>query len=157
MTDDERAELLLLLGYRLPMDSGIDAPAAHNEWLKAATARLHNDAVVFNAQFGFGRDVIGTADANFVSNGSVVIRQVRIFARVKQKRARAERIYDARHARVDVDVARIHIEIHEVAALVGEVGQRIIEKGGELIIANLEAPDSIIVFRPTDLHIEGGD
>lgn len=69
LTADERAALLLLLGFRLPMDSGIDVPAVHNEWLKAATARLQNDVVVFNAEFGFGRDVVGSSDANYVDSG----------------------------------------------------------------------------------------
>lgn len=63
----ERAELVAIAGYRLPMDGGTDAASAYNEWYKVGAASVdgRTGAVVFDALYGFGRNSIGPADANF--------------------------------------------------------------------------------------------
>jgi formylglycine-generating enzyme required for sulfatase activity len=74
LTDSERLELVSnYRGYRLPMDDGannpqpaVDLPDAYNEWYKAA-AWDPDDGV--NHLYGFGRDVLGGADANFRCSG----------------------------------------------------------------------------------------
>jgi len=67
LNDAERAALLALPGYRLPMDAGTDSAEPYGEWLKASAARFDGNlgVVVFDALYGFGRDSIGPADANF--------------------------------------------------------------------------------------------
>lgn len=72
LTDAERASLLALWGFRLPMDGGDGAgdPSLYNEWYKAAAARLDGSGVpVFDSLYGFGRDVVGHADANYRCSG----------------------------------------------------------------------------------------
>jgi len=57
-------------GYRLPMDGGTPGAGAYNEWHKAATAMTDADgATAFTARFGFGRDALGSRDANFLRSG----------------------------------------------------------------------------------------
>lgn len=53
-------------GYRLPMDDGAATASAFNEWYKAA-AWLEGPKR--NSVFGFGRDVLGAADANYKGSG----------------------------------------------------------------------------------------
>ncbi|MCH8990845.1 MAG: SUMF1/EgtB/PvdO family nonheme iron enzyme, partial [Acidobacteria bacterium] len=69
LNDDERDELLTGLGYRLPMDGGVDGPAPYNEWVKAASSRTEGQDTVFDAAFGFGRSNISSADANHLDSG----------------------------------------------------------------------------------------
>ncbi len=74
LTDAERLELVTnYRGYRLPMDDGFDnshpstdMPDAYNEWYKAAA---WNDTLQENTIYGFGRDEIEGADANFECSG----------------------------------------------------------------------------------------
>ncbi len=65
LTDTEREALVALLGFRLPMDGGTTGPGLYNEWHSVASARVGGVGVEFDAQFGFGRDVITAADANY--------------------------------------------------------------------------------------------
>lgn len=71
LTALERSALILKQGFRLPMDGGVDGPSAHGEWFKAASARRDgpSDPVTFDAIYGFGRDVLEGADANFSGSG----------------------------------------------------------------------------------------
>ena len=64
LDDDERDALIEKLGYRLPMDGGDGAgdPSPYNEWYRAAA--WDGDLGAYHT-FGFGRDVIEDADANF--------------------------------------------------------------------------------------------
>ncbi|RJP41601.1 MAG: hypothetical protein C4547_01535, partial [Phycisphaerales bacterium] len=63
----ERAALVAECpGYRLPMDQHSAAAAAYNEWYKAAA---WNTATSRNTVYGFGRDTIVGADANFLDSG----------------------------------------------------------------------------------------
>ncbi len=62
----ERATLLALMGYRLPMDDGQMTASAYNEWYKAAA---WDSAGGVHHLYGFGRDTIGAADANYWSSG----------------------------------------------------------------------------------------
>ncbi len=59
------------LGYRLPMDDGATTASPHNEWYKAAsrTDGTTNTAPIFGSVYGFGRDVLTSADANFFKSG----------------------------------------------------------------------------------------
>lgn len=71
----ERAALVTgYAGYRLPMDQGsnnanptVDAADAYNEWYKAAAWK-----VSANTLYGFGRNTIGPADANYAGGGHPV-------------------------------------------------------------------------------------
>jgi len=64
---DERQELIENhCGYRLPMDDGSGTASTYNEWYKAA-AWLPDAGT--NAVYGFGRDELGGADANFLDSG----------------------------------------------------------------------------------------
>ncbi len=64
LSSDERDALLDVLGYRLPMDGGDGGtdPGPYNEWYKAAS---WNEALGANTVYGFGRDAITDADANY--------------------------------------------------------------------------------------------
>ncbi len=70
----ERERLVTLCeGYRLPMDDGsdnldpaVDGADAFNEWYKSAA---WNESGRRNNLFGFGRDVLSSADANFRDSG----------------------------------------------------------------------------------------
>lgn len=53
-------------GYRLPMDAGIGPAAAYNEWYKAAA---WNQTAATNHEYGFGRDTLSGADANYLASG----------------------------------------------------------------------------------------
>ncbi|RME40444.1 MAG: hypothetical protein D6788_03280 [Planctomycetota bacterium] len=74
LNDAERAALVASCrGYRLPMDNGADnellsedAADAYNEWYKAAA---WNDALRRPTLYGFGRDVLTPADANYLGSG----------------------------------------------------------------------------------------
>ncbi len=52
-------------GYRLPMDDGVEGASAQGEWYKAA-AWL--DVSSTNVVYGFGRDTISIADANYLDS-----------------------------------------------------------------------------------------
>ena len=77
LTDAERLELVTnYRGYRLLMDDGAnnsdpstDLPDAYNEWYKAAA---WNDTLGQNTIYGFGRDELEGADANFECSGDPV-------------------------------------------------------------------------------------
>ena len=69
LNDAERDELLEGLGYRLAMDGGDNTVSPYNEWFKAASSRTPGVDVVFDADFGFGRNVISAADANYIDSG----------------------------------------------------------------------------------------
>ncbi|MCH7704967.1 MAG: SUMF1/EgtB/PvdO family nonheme iron enzyme, partial [Planctomycetes bacterium] len=81
LADEERESLATgFLGYRLPMDHGAEVTAAFNEWYKAAAYDPAAPDVVRMPEFGpevapdhwifgFGRDVIESADANFLLSG----------------------------------------------------------------------------------------
>ena len=69
LLDTEREELLAEKGFRLPMDGGALGTSAYGEWNKIATARWNGRRVVFDALYGFGRDVVIPADANYQSSG----------------------------------------------------------------------------------------
>ncbi len=71
LTDEERASLIArTVGYRLPMDAGVGAAAVFNEWHKAAAARTDSEGrAVFDAVFGFGRNLLSAVDANFIESG----------------------------------------------------------------------------------------
>ncbi|MFQ5413671.1 MAG: SUMF1/EgtB/PvdO family nonheme iron enzyme [Phycisphaerae bacterium] len=58
-------------GFRLPLDDGATTAAARNEWNKAATRMMtaDGDDPSFDAVYGFGRDVLTGADANFLASG----------------------------------------------------------------------------------------
>ncbi len=68
LSEEERDELLTKLGYRLPMDGGDGGndPGPYNEWYKAAA---WNGATGVNHNYGFGRDSIAEADANYRCSG----------------------------------------------------------------------------------------
>lgn len=67
LNTSERAALASLYrGFRLPMDESTLAASAYNEWYKAA-AWLDGPRV--HAAFGFGRDVLSGAGANYKSSG----------------------------------------------------------------------------------------
>ncbi len=53
-------------GFRLLMDGDSSTAAAYNEWYKAAA---WNDGTESNAAYGFGRDTLADADANFRESG----------------------------------------------------------------------------------------
>jgi formylglycine-generating enzyme required for sulfatase activity len=69
LNSEERDALLTKLGYRLPMDGGVDGAGPYNEWLKAAASRLDGAGVAFDAVFGFGRSAILPQDANYNASG----------------------------------------------------------------------------------------
>ncbi|MGB0715357.1 MAG: SUMF1/EgtB/PvdO family nonheme iron enzyme, partial [Phycisphaerae bacterium] len=69
MSDAEYDALLLLWGYRLPLDESDGTVSPYNEWSKFATASSANGALAFDAVYGFGRDAITGADANFRCSG----------------------------------------------------------------------------------------
>ncbi|MGB2984581.1 MAG: SUMF1/EgtB/PvdO family nonheme iron enzyme [Phycisphaerae bacterium] len=58
--------LLALRGFRLPMDDQAATASSHNEWYKAA-AWINDPGI--NALYGFGRDTLTDADANFRESG----------------------------------------------------------------------------------------
>ncbi|UCF33208.1 MAG: SUMF1/EgtB/PvdO family nonheme iron enzyme, partial [Phycisphaerales bacterium] len=60
----EREALLDQLGYRLPMDEGAGTASPYNEWYKAAAWDGTGHTV-----YGFGRDTIAEADANYNNSG----------------------------------------------------------------------------------------
>ena len=62
LNSGEREDLLELLGFRLPMDEGEDFAGSYNEWHKAAA---WDEAAVVEHLYGFGRDTVGSADANY--------------------------------------------------------------------------------------------
>ena len=74
LDDAERLALVTdYAGYRLPMDDGAnnpnnmtDAADDYNEWYKAA---VWNTEAGQNTLYGFGRDVITGADANYLASG----------------------------------------------------------------------------------------
>ena len=74
LTDNERLDLVThYRGYRLPMDDGhnntdvtSDIPDDYNEWYKAAA---WNGMLGQNTLFGFGRNVLTSADANYRDSG----------------------------------------------------------------------------------------
>jgi formylglycine-generating enzyme required for sulfatase activity len=74
LTDDEREVLVAhYRGYRLPMDDGynnstptIDSADDYNEWYKAAA---WNETLRQNTLFGFGRNALTGADANYRCSG----------------------------------------------------------------------------------------
>ncbi|MCH7701008.1 MAG: SUMF1/EgtB/PvdO family nonheme iron enzyme, partial [Planctomycetes bacterium] len=74
LNDAERLVLVTdYAGYRLPMDDGAnnpdpltDAADDYNEWYKAAAWNTEADQ---NTLYGFGRDVITGADANYIASG----------------------------------------------------------------------------------------
>jgi formylglycine-generating enzyme required for sulfatase activity len=59
------------VGFRLPMDDGSPGVSRYNEWYKAASRKGTdgNGRAIFGAVYGFGRDVLGGADANYVGSG----------------------------------------------------------------------------------------
>ncbi len=59
-------EILIYRGFRLPMDAQSTEAGPYNEWFKAA-AWLDDPGN--NAVYGFGRDTLGNADANFHDSG----------------------------------------------------------------------------------------
>ncbi len=74
LNDLERLRLVnRYRGYRLPMDDGynnpdrtVDAPDAFNEWYKAAAwSQLPGANGFTNTKYGFGRNVLTSADANY--------------------------------------------------------------------------------------------
>ncbi|MHC5110751.1 MAG: SUMF1/EgtB/PvdO family nonheme iron enzyme [Planctomycetota bacterium] len=67
LSQEERSNLLAYWGFRLPMDDANGAePSAFGEWLKAASATTDAQGMsVFDSIYGFGRQVITDADANF--------------------------------------------------------------------------------------------
>lgn len=62
LDQDEREDLLALLGYRLPMDEGEDYASAYGEWYKAGA---WDEVAGADYTYGFGRDVIGPGAANY--------------------------------------------------------------------------------------------
>lgn len=69
LNTSERAALLLLSGFRLPMDAGVDREDAYSEWYKFASAR-NVGGLFFDALYGFGRSRVPTGvDANFNGSG----------------------------------------------------------------------------------------
>ncbi|MFQ5489469.1 MAG: SUMF1/EgtB/PvdO family nonheme iron enzyme [Phycisphaerae bacterium] len=70
LTAVERQELVdNYCGYRLPMDDGAAVGAAYNEWYKAAAFLPEVGTSGINAVYGFGRDVLAGADANYAGSG----------------------------------------------------------------------------------------
>ncbi|MFH1110467.1 MAG: SUMF1/EgtB/PvdO family nonheme iron enzyme [Planctomycetota bacterium] len=67
----ERGDLIVrTVGYRLPMDDERTTESPFNEWCKAAAARTAADGnPLFDALYGFGRDVLTSADANYFAGG----------------------------------------------------------------------------------------
>lgn len=67
----ERSDLIArTVGYRLPMDDERTTGSPFNEWYKAAAARTAADGnPLFDALYGFGRDVLTSADANYFASG----------------------------------------------------------------------------------------
>ncbi|MEK6799187.1 MAG: SUMF1/EgtB/PvdO family nonheme iron enzyme [Planctomycetota bacterium] len=70
LTAAERGALFAKLGFRLPMDGGLDGSNAYGEWQKAASARPDAiGTVVFDAVFGYGRnEPPDSTDANFLDS-----------------------------------------------------------------------------------------
>jgi formylglycine-generating enzyme required for sulfatase activity len=70
LTSEQRRELVdSYAGFRLPMDeNGNTGAGAFNEWHKAAA--WDGDAMV-DRVYGFGRDVLTTSDANWLSSGDL--------------------------------------------------------------------------------------
>ncbi len=67
LTDAERSALVNnYAGYRLPMDHNASAAARYNEWYKAAA---WDAGLVRNRDYGFGRDALTPADANYANSG----------------------------------------------------------------------------------------
>ena len=62
----EREGLLELVGYRLPMDDGATSTSVFNEWYKAAA---WDTAASAYRTYGFGRNTITGADANYWASG----------------------------------------------------------------------------------------
>lgn len=60
-----------LPGYRLPMDGAAEGVTPANEWLKAAARRgvATQGNPLFGSLYGFGRNTLTPADANYVNNG----------------------------------------------------------------------------------------
>ncbi len=75
LTSDERRDLLTrTVGYRLPMDGETASASAFNEWFKAASARRDElNRLFFDARYGFGRDVLDGADANYLKSGDILL------------------------------------------------------------------------------------
>jgi len=71
LNDAEREALLAYKGFRLPMDQSLNTVGLYNEWYKVATARLIDVDVIFDTLYGFGRDTLTNADANFFSSGDL--------------------------------------------------------------------------------------
>jgi len=71
LNDTERGELASdCFGFRLPMDHQQAQASPYNEWYKAAAwDPLANGGVGTNHTYGFGRDAISNADANFRCSG----------------------------------------------------------------------------------------
>ncbi len=62
------------VGYRLPMDGGVSGIDAVGEWYKAAafTGLDLDEVAMFDAVYGFGRDALTDADANYLGSGATV-------------------------------------------------------------------------------------
>ena len=75
MTDDQRRELIArMVGYRLPMDAENAGANPFGEWHKAASAhRDESNHLLFDATYGFGRDLLAAVDANYLDNGDTLI------------------------------------------------------------------------------------
>ncbi|MCH8992393.1 MAG: SUMF1/EgtB/PvdO family nonheme iron enzyme, partial [Acidobacteria bacterium] len=73
MNDAERTTLVdECRGYRLPMDHHADQASFFNEWYKAAAwDPAANGGLGINRVYGFGRDTITSADANFQCSGDI--------------------------------------------------------------------------------------
>lgn len=67
---DEPAAIVGRFGFRLPMDGGEETAGLYNEWYKVAAARFDEEFdIEFDAVYGFGRNSIAGADANFAASG----------------------------------------------------------------------------------------
>ncbi|MCH7703041.1 MAG: SUMF1/EgtB/PvdO family nonheme iron enzyme, partial [Planctomycetes bacterium] len=69
LDDDERLDLVdNYAGFRLPMDHGESGASAYSEWFKSA-AWLPNADPPDDADYGFGRNILTGADANYLGSG----------------------------------------------------------------------------------------
>ncbi len=66
---DRRPWIENTIGYRLPMDNEAAGPSPFNEWYKAAAWDRGADEGGGNRGYGFGRDALTPADANFLESG----------------------------------------------------------------------------------------
>lgn len=70
LSADERDALLEKIGYRLPMDGGVDEANPYGEWYKVASMRRDGGgSVAFDAVYGYGRDAAPmSVDANYLGS-----------------------------------------------------------------------------------------